>query len=503
MVLVTLRDTLIRLYMPALALLFLFFLIFLGNKVKHRVYQVLFIIISLFVCVFFLLFFPLPGSVAMLNLAVAFVMTVTVYIFKFIKLSILDYSVMFACFFSIVRFIGFNPLLFGSPLTVLYFFIAFLSICKLRLKKLNGHLFYIWLVSILTIAEGYLFNLIFFRYVLGLGQPLESNIEKLLVWGIAVLILITLNLAVIYAIKWFFGNKFDEINQMGKAYPKIERFFIYNSIIILLVIALFNFGYQLFVGYNLLFLQISNLFIVFALIIQLSFLIMVFRITWLKDTLKLKTLENQSLAEYSYSLEKNMENIKSIKHDIKNLFLTMGNFVEQSGNTEMQVFYRDKISPFANEEILKSDLYGKLAAINNEQLKAFLFYKISQAIELGIPFDLEISQEISVAPKLEFTDLVRILGILLDNAIEECIELEQRAIQFKISQNKELAAYIIKNTVNSEKKASGIKPNISTKGNGRGNGLMIIKNILNRYNCAALNSYFQEDCFVQNLVVYY
>ncbi|MDR1538577.1 MAG: hypothetical protein LBU32_11395 [Clostridiales bacterium] len=56
----------------------------------------------------------------------------------------------------------------------------------------------------------------------------------------------------------------------------------------------------------------------------------------------------------------------------------------------MQAFYRDKISPFVNEEIAKSDLFCKLAYIGCEHLKAFLYYKISQAIERCIAVDLDV-----------------------------------------------------------------------------------------------------------------
>jgi two-component system sensor histidine kinase AgrC len=190
----------------------------------------------------------------------------------------------------------------------------------------------------------------------------------------------------------------------------------------------------------------------------------------------------------------------------------MGSFVERSDDLEMQTFYREKLSPFASEEIAKSDLHGKLSVIDNEQLKAFLFYKISQAIERGIMLDLEVSAQYSVSKsKIEFTDLIRVLGILLDNAIEGCMELYSKAesltvceynIVIKISQNDELVSYMIKNTILPEAKEIGIKAGVSTKGKERGKGLIISRGILEKYDFITLNSYFQDDCFVQNLILY-
>ncbi len=488
---------------PIAILTVLFAIDFIGNKAQHWVHTAIAITLTMCVAAGILLYSPISGSITASYFVLAFVMTAVVFILHFIKLSAVDYATLFACFICISRFVGLHPSWFGGSLTILYVFIILLTVSKIRLKHLNGYLFYVWFASIFTSLEGYVFEVLFSKYVRHIGYSFHSPLEKLIVWALASFAIICLNLALIYAIKLLFQKYFDQINQMGTAYPRIERFFIYICFGILLLMTLLQFGYVLSHRFNNSLSEVFTLFALFALVIQLSFLIMIFRITWLKDSLQSKTLENKSLAAYSSNLEQNINDIKNIKHDIKNIFLTMGNFVEQSDNTEMQAFYREKISPFANEEIAKSDLYGKLVNINNEHLKAFLFYKISQAIERDIAFDLDISSRFSASGiSIEFTDLVRILGILLDNAIEECIELTYGLIVIKISQNNELVSYMVKNTVRPEKKEKGIKAGVSSKGAERGNGLMIARGILKKYDYVTLNSYFSDDCFVQNLVIY-
>lgn len=497
-------DVLIWKFLLPIAIFALLFAIdFFGSRVRHRAAAILSAVPALCLTAGLLFYKYTTGSNAISHLALAFVMTATVFIFHFVKLSFLDYTVMFSCFFCVVKFIGVDSIYFGAALPTLFIFVILLVICRIRLKRLRGHLFHVWFASMLTAMEGYGFRLLYNRIVTPLGYARDSNIEKLFVWGIATLIFVAINLALIYGIKKLFQKRFDEINRMGKAYPKIERFFIINSIAILLLMMLLLGLYYISRGYDSVLLGVVNLFSLLALIIQVSFLVMIYRITWLKDSLKSKALENQSLAAYSFGLEENMAGIRKIKHDIKNIFLTMGRFVEQSGDLEIQTFYREKINPFAIEEIAKSDLYGKLAAINNEQLKAFLFYKISQAVERGIDVDLDILPQLSIAEmNIEFTDLVRVLGILMDNAIEECMELTRGVMSVKISGNNMLISYIIKNTVSPERKANGIRPGVTSKVGGRGNGLLIVRDILEQYTNAILNSYFQDDCFVQNLVLY-
>ena len=507
---------------PIAVILALFTIDAMGNRIKHIAYHV-FAFAFLSGALVWLLFFalsPISGSSTMTYLALAFVMTAVLFTLNFMKLSPLDYAVLFTLFVCVNRFSA--TWLFGIALKILYIFIVLLAVCKIRFGSLHEHLFHVWFASMLISAEWYICDYLF-NYVNNMSRAFDSRLEKLLVWGIATLVIIIANLALIYAVKRLFRKPFDEINQMGKAYPRVERYFIYATAAILLFMALAHCSYILFSGFiglvssleagnlriaisgifNDLIGGLFNLFTLFALIIQLSFLIVLYRMTRLKDNLQNKTLESQSLTAYSTGLEKNMDDIRNIKHDIKNIFLTMSGFVERSGDAEMQTFYSEKISPFANEEIAKSDLYGKLAAINNEQLKAFLFYKISQSVERGIIFDLDISPRFSASDDfIEIIDLVRILGILLDNAIEECMKISHGSIAVKLSQNDELVSYIIKNTVGPETRENGIKPGVSTKGDERGSGLIIVRNILEKYDNATLNSYFAEDSFIQSLVIY-
>ena len=530
-------DTLLRIiyrsnFSPIIVLLFLFAIGIIAKKWPNKIVEILAIILAIGVILVPSVKWFSPGSTTMFGLAGSFVMVVTVFILNFVKLSLLDYVIMFSSFAYLYRFIGVAQSFiqirsnFGLPLSALIVMVTILAVYKIRLGQLKGNLFYCWFTCMLVFIKGYVASFLFVRYVLTVGQAQQTRIEALFVWGVALLIVFIFSALLIYAIKGLFKKHFDNINNMGKAYPQIERFIILNSIVIFLFLgfAYYFFGrihvvnnpdYGFIVNRQNPIFEYTNLILLFALILQLSFIIMIFRITWLKDNLKATAMENQSLAAYSSSLEKSMDDIKNIKHDVKNIFLTMSNFVERSNDKEMQEFYSKKISPFAIDEIAKSDLLGKLAGLGNEQLKAFMFYKISQAVERDIVVDLDILVQVHNFEssldffrvhggrfKIEFIDLVRILGILLDNAIEECVEISDGRISVKISGNDEMISYAIKNTVRQEVKKKGIRPGVSEKGKGRGKGLIGIQGILSKYDTALLNSYFSENCFVQNLVVY-
>lgn len=137
--------------------------------------------------------------------------------------------------------------------------------------------------------------------------------------------------------------------------------------------------------------------------------------------------------------------MQGIRHDIKNIFFTMGNFVNGSDNQDMKDFFWKKIYPYSQKTILQSELLSRLYQIPSEPLRAFLNLKLSQAMEHGITVRLDVC----ISPKnfrtvIDIIDLTRILGILLDNTIEETAKIPNGMIEMGIRNNSTSCSYIIK-----------------------------------------------------------
>ncbi len=443
------------------------------------------------------------GSVFLSNLLFALILVFSIYILRFVQLNLLDYSILFSIFLFKSALMITLDIYLGQSLFILIIFIAILSIYRVRFKVLKGNIFNAWLTFILLLFESYFYEFLFEYVIRKFGYYFESPFAKLAIWAVAAGVAAIISMGFIYVLKRIFHTYFYEINQMGKRYPSLEKYFIYITFGILLCVLFLHLGIVLNSEYDY---QISNLLTIFcilALNIQLIYLTLIFRVTFLRENLESKELENKTLSLYSSHLIKNMDTIREIKHDIKNIFFTMGRYVEESGNEEMKSFYHDKIYPFASSEITKNDLLGKLGMIPNEQLKAFLYYKLLQAIERNI----EVHMEINLQPEnfripMDFTDFIRILGIWTDNAIEECTQLSNGEIWLKISQNHEMASYTVKNTISPETASRGIQLGRSTKGENRGKGLLIVKDTIEKYNDVTINSYITDQLYVQNLSVY-
>lgn len=448
-------------------------------------------------------FINVPGSVFISYFALAFVMVSAVFILKFINFTFLEYSLFFSMFILSMPFIDASALLYGKVMFFIIAFVAILAISKIKLKTINGNIFNIWFSIVIMAMDGYLFAYLFGHLIRNIGYSFDSTHTKIFLWLISTVIAVCVNIAVIMAVKNVFQDYFCEINLMSKIYPTIERYFLYISAGIPLILVLTNIVYVLRNDYNP---EIETILFgvcVSGFVLQLLYLTLLFRVAYLKDNLSYKELENQSLILYSAKFEETYDAFRNIKHDIKNIFFTMGQFVENSNDKDMKEFYQSKISPFAASEIKKGDLYGKLISISNEPLKAFLYYKISQAMERNINVELDISiTTTNYLIAIDFVDLIRLLGIFLDNSIEECLNTPNGIIEIKISQNNDIASYTIKNSITTEKKEIGVKAGKSTKGENRGNGLTIAQTILGKYAFVTLNSYFKDDFFVQNLNIY-
>ena len=299
------------------------------------------------------------------------------------------------------------------------------------------------------------------------------------------------------------------------SYKKISfREFIKNRIVIVLFLVI-----SLLVGYvNVIFLKyiVKELSLAVVsiniLFLALNFIItiIIFYINNKSIEVKLnnyyKEQEYEKLKEYTNTIEQLVEEIRNFKHDYRNILYSLEDYIEDGNMAELKKYYEEEIL-LESKKILGNDknLY-LLKNIKITPLKSLLSCKLINAKYNGIKVDIEVLDEIN-AINISNIDICRIMGILLDNAIEASVECEDKHMSFIAIKDEDKVIFIIKNTFKKQKNTIPIndiyKKGISSKGENRGLGLSNLMDIINEKYSKNISIYtnVKENIFIQKLEI--
>lgn len=216
-----------------------------------------------------------------------------------------------------------------------------------------------------------------------------------------------------------------------------------------------------------------------------------------------KDREIQQLQEYVDTVENLSDGLRKFKHDHINIFNAMGTYIKANDMDGLRKFYKEELLP-ESEKIMVNDATPYLLKnMKINSLKGVISSKIVNAHFNDIRTHIEIIDEI-VKININDIDICRIIGILLDNAIEAAALCDDKSIHFAVIKNNEDTTFIIKNTCPSDvPPIHKLKENgFSTKGNNRGLGLSTVDDIINKkYTNLSLRTKVEESIFTQELTI--
>ena len=218
-----------------------------------------------------------------------------------------------------------------------------------------------------------------------------------------------------------------------------------------------------------------------------------------------KESEHSSLQYYVRELEQNQIALQKFKHDYQNILLSMRAFIQDRDMEGLEQYFSSKIEVVSETITKDSFTLQGLHKIKVREIKSLLTAKLAMAQMANpkIHIIFEVNEEIEHIPLDSSIALVRMLGIILDNAIEALMELDRGKLLVACHKWEAGITFIVQNTCRPD-----IPPlheltrrSFSTKKKGQGLGLSILSEIADSHPNVMLETRIDDDRFIQRLLI--
>lgn len=220
-----------------------------------------------------------------------------------------------------------------------------------------------------------------------------------------------------------------------------------------------------------------------------------------KKQLDLQELSIKQQETYIAALGKVQKEVRMFRHDYKNMISGIIVHMQEGDLCAVQEFLGDMADHFERQTGEDIRRMTQLSNIKIPELKGLLLSKFSKMQEKGINCNLEASPGI-VNPGIPAYDLCRLVGILVDNAMEATEALEEKKFELILAKSGECVSIVVKNPVVNTVPLKEIwQEGYSTKGTERGLGLTSLKYIVNSYENVYASTFMENGCFVQEIKI--
>lgn len=201
------------------------------------------------------------------------------------------------------------------------------------------------------------------------------------------------------------------------------------------------------------------------------------------------------------------DSMRAFKHDFLNIVQGIGGYIETENMDGLKKYYSQLLKDCSRVNNLTA---LNPSIINNPAIYNVLATKYHKADEIGVQINLGIFVDLNELEKyVKIYEFTRILGILMDNAIEAASECEEKNIHvsFRKEENRKRFVMVIENTyANKDIDIDRIfEKDFSTKSKktNSGLGLWEVRQILKKNNNLNLFTTKNEEYFVQQFEIYY
>lgn len=248
---------------------------------------------------------------------------------------------------------------------------------------------------------------------------------------------------------------------------------------------------------------VSYIIAMVVVVSQLFFSLFVYSINKKIRQDKLSLQQINDLKIYTQQLESSQRGLRKFKHDYQNMLLSLKLSAKKSHDKELI----DKLAEYSSKTLEDKVLwqFNDVDNVKDELLKSLFISKLNRIFQNNIQYSFECRIVIeNLSNKYNSFDIVRILGIVYDNAIEESLEFGDEAkIDTMIYQeNGELEIEIRNRYRDTDLTIQDIKKSgFTTKKNHDGLGLANIEELSQSYNDIFINYQIKDGWFTFLMVM--
>lgn len=214
---------------------------------------------------------------------------------------------------------------------------------------------------------------------------------------------------------------------------------------------------------------------------------------------KQKDFEYTAMEKYTDELNKQYHEIRKFRHDYINILSSMEHYIQEKKLDQLEYYYYQNILP-TKKIFEKNNLHlNDIQKIKSNEIKSILMTKLVIAQEKNLTVQVEVRDVVTLPKIIDSIIFIRILGILLDNAIEELETLSDGELRIAIFYQEKDLVFVVQNTCHSH--ISPIhqlkKEGYSTKGDNRGIGLKNIDDLIRESEHILLETTIKNNQFTQ------
>lgn len=307
----------------------------------------------------------------------------------------------------------------------------------------------------------------------------------------------------LFSLIYVYISKFF-IKQLTKSYLSLNK--VYLILVSLFLLTILGLIYIYIPNQNVSFGDAKFISILYAIvIITTAILIITISFSIVRQIqYKRNMQEIENYYKYTLQIEKINNEMRKFRHDYVNILSTLSDFIREEDMEGLRKYFRSEILPMQDSMQMNAIKINGIENLHVREIKGLLTTKILQAQEKNIRISIEVPEPIDKID-MPIINLSRVIGILLDNAIEASEKIEDDPlIRIAFIKNEDAGVMLIvmnKCEPDMPKVHTLFQENFSTKGKNRGLGLSTLKELTDATTNVLLDTTIDNNYFIQKVEI--